>query len=31
MYAYDHPFVYGTVRDELDIVYVVRWRIAEPE
>ncbi|MEX0890597.1 MAG: hypothetical protein WEB88_00400 [Gemmatimonadota bacterium] len=30
MYAYDHPFVYGTVRDEVDVVYLVRWRIAEP-
>jgi hypothetical protein len=30
MFAYDHPFVYGTVRDELAVVYVVRWRIGEP-
>lgn len=30
LHAFDHRFIYGTVRDELDVTYVVRWRIEQP-
>lgn len=31
LFTYDHPFVYGTTTDDLDVISVVRWRIVERE